>query len=280
MNSGATVSISVYSFFEEKGQAEKICLGVHSSSQFTLAKMFKRAQEYYENPALAGIIVTEETIDQWFKNNINPEKPYEALWDGFNIPAESILAWIEGVKSTNMAFSSDEEILLEVIKKYTNGGDFRYIIGTTGDKSSKSAMLGIGHEMAHFLYSASPSFRSHMDQETSYLPAKLHEEMEKNMEELGYKKDKYRDEMQAFLNTGLTREMKQAFLSQGCPLSPKPKIIFRKSLTGLDFISLDWERSSDAISEGSKDQSEWAFLTRMTSIFLSYMDRIQSKEAL
>jgi hypothetical protein len=119
-------------------------------------------------------------------------------WAGFNIPS-----WVLGqlicfgkIEDINKYDKVMSDVYRECVKKA--GGDKFYLIGAMGEDERT-----IRHELAHGFFYCVPEYKAKMEKLVEGLDLKFRNGMYKEFKRLGYTKEVYVDECQAYLSTGM-----------------------------------------------------------------------------
>jgi hypothetical protein len=125
---------------------------VCSEDRITLGKIFKRIQEFYENPTFQNTVFTHEQFDEWYSSHF--ETTYEEYWDGYNFPGHILQKFKEEFKDID----GYEMTLIDLLDLGLTGNSF-YIIGCLkGDTETLS------HEVAHAMYFLSLPYRTEVSE--------------------------------------------------------------------------------------------------------------------
>lgn len=196
---------------------------VQCEDQFDLNMIFARFQEFYEsdNPNIKGKKFEFMKWMRWYtqkKGTQNNLFTYTDDWSGFNIPSEQIdlcLADID-VHDFNM-YDAEMAKIVRKIREDVNKSF--YLIGATTFDSH-----AFKHEIAHGFYYLDNkihkfnkknesmeyiSYRVVMDLITKKTPASARNKMYACLKDYGYNKSVFDDELQAFMSTGFTDEIKK-----------------------------------------------------------------------
>lgn len=171
-----------------------------------LASTFMRFQEHYESPKYRGKVFSREEFLAWYATTEKGKKSGYFDWDGFNVPAAAFERFYKGDFDP---LTAEEKALLELLK----GREGFYVIGT-----SKAGTLR--HELAHALYHVEPRYRA---KATRLLSGVDLGPVRAMLERLGYHRDVWDDEAQAWLGDD------EADLT-GEGLDPKPYRALRRQL--------------------------------------------------
>jgi hypothetical protein len=176
---------------------------------FDLCMHFLRYQEFYESPKFAGKPFTIiEFMEFYAKNYGDGIFTYTKDWSGFNIPSNVI--WqvhTAGIADHNkydtamMAVYNQISSNTHLIPGYTKHDTF-YLLG-----ACKADTQVLGHELAHGLYFTNIKYRDEMTKHYRALPTDAVHNMNDYLTQLGYNPSVFEDELQAYMATGLPREL-------------------------------------------------------------------------
>jgi len=166
---------------------------------------FFRVQEYYESQS-DKFLGKKFSVFDFLKENMdnNGFLSYFNMWEGYNIPGHIFNEWIELFKYDE--FTEFEQDLFNLVIKHRPKEGMYYIIAAL-EKDART----IDHELAHALYYLNPCYRTDVSVLTNSL--ELHfpdhvKRLKKYFKELGYHKNVYDDEIQAYLATERTARLK------------------------------------------------------------------------
>lgn len=152
---------------------------------------FLRFQEHYESPEFAGKVFTLEEFMDWYAAT-RGAFTYCEDWSGFNLPS-SVFAPFRAGKFDPL--TRKEAWLLGL---FDGIEEPFYVIGTVegGD--------ALGHEIVHGLFSTAPGYADEVRATlaTHPLPA-----MRLALGKMGYAEHVFDDELNAYLLTGLSKEL-------------------------------------------------------------------------
>jgi hypothetical protein len=128
---------------------------VRSDADDRVSRAFKRVQEYYENPVMAGRLdITRKDIDAWWADI--SETPYEEYWGGFNIPGSVWKSFQENYPEKNMSLI-EKVLFLEVRIRCLEPS---YVIGVNGLGLNDGQVEELlNHELSHALFSVNSDYR-------------------------------------------------------------------------------------------------------------------------
>lgn len=169
-----------------------------------MAMHFLRYQEYYEcsSPKFQNKSFNLFDFMEWYAQKYgNGSFTYPKDWSGFNIPGKVIEEVIDKSIPDINRYDRVMDIAYGKCKK-KNGSSTFYIIGAL----SKGATLN--HEIAHGLYYLNHEYKKQMNNLISLLPKDITSDMIEWFKSVGYPKKVWKDEMQAYLSTGLPGKLK------------------------------------------------------------------------
>jgi len=193
-------------------------------TQYELCMTFVRIQEFYESPKFRGKYFTlEEYMDYWSKVKGNGAFTYTTTWNGFNLPGEVIVKWLEVCRYNDDEMRPREQELLNQINDMmcadkVDSVDMNkiYVIGAHGEYSSVSDI--VDHETSHAIYRMYPEYRKSCNKILKKIGSKEMKDMEKTLITLGYCKKVIPDEIQAYssvdsglLYNGFKKEFRENF---------------------------------------------------------------------
>lgn len=168
---------------------------------YELCMFFLRYQEYYEspNPKFRNHAFTISDFMDWYVKDKNADYfSYPADWGGFNIPSRII----DDVRTdTIQDFNRYDLEMFQLHSKLSQeaGSDY-YLIGVSGPADKNAQM--VDHELAHGMYYTIPEYKAKMDKLVKACSPKLRTNMNAWLKDIGYTKEVYVDETQAYLSTG------------------------------------------------------------------------------
>jgi len=174
--------------------------------QYDMCMTFLRYQEFYESDSPKFRGKSFEIIDymRWYsfkqpRVSAGYEKAiftYPADWSGFNFPGNIIeQVWNLGITDK---YIYDYEMIQawRKCKIEANGKKF-YIIGVVKGGNS------FNHEIAHGFYYLYPEYKKIMNSLIKDLKPSILESCNLTLKKLGYASKVYKDEIQAYMSTGL-----------------------------------------------------------------------------
>lgn len=187
----------------------KNILHLEASSQYELASMFMRVQEFYESP-LPGIrenfFTLEQYMDAYAKEYGN--FTYMVDWNGFNVPGHVVNNFFHTFKDDLL---DKEKILQAGIENAVTGMDKFYLIGTHSDKDYSE------HEIAHALWYLDEDYSADALDVMSYIDPTTVKKMSDWLLNEGYTKHVILDETNAYFSTDTPRELAERLESEELP---------------------------------------------------------------
>lgn len=172
---------------------------------YDLAMFFLRYQEFYEsaNDNFRGRRFTISDFMEWYSKDRNGYFSYPIDWAGFNIPSWVIEQVIGlGIEDKNK-YDYEMFDLHCLLKKEVNNGDY-YLIGVSGEDAQT-----IDHEVAHGMFFTIPAYKAEMEKLLKKLPKGVRVKINTHLQSLGYTKEVFDDEAQAYLATGFGEKFKK-----------------------------------------------------------------------
>lgn len=177
--------------------------------QYDMCMTFLRAQETYESPNLKfrNKVWNKTEFMRWYAKAFgNGVFSYPNDWGGFNVPS-SILRFVDKNTSTE-EFDEYDKTLLQGIGGYIfeeyglhYADDKFYLIGTLeGDGEI------IHHEVAHGFWYTVPAYKKEMLALVKKMKPALRKKLCKELAKIGYTKQVFDDECQAYMSTGLSEK--------------------------------------------------------------------------
>jgi len=192
---------------------------VEFKNAYDMCMTFFRVSEYYESNSnkIRGNANLDvfEAMKEYAKAN-KDSFSYPTDYVGFNIPGHVFhyeLDLLTGVNPYDLIMSEMVDKIYDLLdKKYNNSFLPFYIIGICNKAEAKRTLK---HEISHGLYYLNPSYKKEMDKLVSELPPIKKKMMQDVLRRLHKYPDKViRDEMIAYLSTGLIYGMKQIRFSK------------------------------------------------------------------
>ncbi len=176
-------------------------------NQFELSHTFFRLQEFYEShiKKIRGKFFTYEDIITYYAydQKKKPAFTYFEDWNGFNVPG-NIVGDFEDLFYDDL--TKKEIDMLIAINKRTLEDNNHYLIGVVeGEEETMK------HEVAHGLYYLNKEYKDEMNYLIKQLPKKMVDRFKKQLKELGYCNKVMKDEIHAYLATGLGKGMVTPF---------------------------------------------------------------------
>ena len=168
---------------------------------YDLCMHFLRYQEFYESPEFKGRNFEIVDMLDWYSRKYGKSTKFTYVddWAGFNIPGRIIFELNHAIKD----FNRYDRFMLSIAEyiKTKAGSDF-YLIGTCTEDIDT-----LDHEVAHGLYYTDEKYRDKMNKIIHSLPPKTQESIYSRLGKAGYHHSVFKDEAQAYLSTGLCKEM-------------------------------------------------------------------------
>jgi hypothetical protein len=172
-------------------------------NQYDLASSFIRLQEFYESPYkdIKGKYFTlEKYMDRYAKDQKDNKFTYFEDWDGFNVPGNVVHQF--EIKFLNKCTNKETKLLGDLPVSTLDISDNFYIIGCVEGKEE-----AMKHEIAHGFYYLNKEYKKEMNHLLKQLPKTMAEKFEANLKKRGYCKQVMKDEIHAYLATGLRKGM-------------------------------------------------------------------------
>lgn len=173
---------------------------------------FVRLQEFYESPSpkfRGNYFTFEEYVDWYAQTQGEGDFTYLTDWTGFNVPGHIVTDFYHRVEEGLEGGESErkrETQLFAALQKYVSVWDEEeepyYIIGTTHN----SPLNTVDHEVRHAIYYLEKGYRKEVTQE---IKRKRLVGLYKALDKMGYTKEVHVDEVQAYVLTGLSEEMRE-----------------------------------------------------------------------
>jgi hypothetical protein len=168
--------------------------------RYEMCMTFLRYQECYEspNPKFRGKIFSILDFMEWYsKKDGGTAFTYPQDWSGFNMPAQ-IIPWIYNSKELQDPNKYDFAMYQAYLKCKEKYNDDNFcIIG-----AEKGQLDTLKHEIAHGFFYLIPEYRKEMTALVKALPKSYFKKACQALSELGYTKQVFIDECQAYLSTG------------------------------------------------------------------------------
>lgn len=162
---------------------------------YNLAMHFVRFQEYYESPSKKFRCKDFDIFDfmeAYSKKYGNGIFTYPKDWGGFNIPSKVFYNCLIGIKDKNKY----DIAMADVYNKISVKTNSFYIIGSVGSEA-------LAHEIAHGLYYTNKQYKKEMLDLVNNLDKSFYNKFTKYLIKIGYTKSVLKDEVQAYLSTGM-----------------------------------------------------------------------------
>jgi hypothetical protein len=172
--------------------------------------LFCRVQEFYESESP---LYKEQDFDiwdfmRWYSAKSNGVFTYTRDWTGFNIPFNTALNCIIGIKDRNPYDIVMQDIVDKILT--TENPANAYIIGVKFARG-----LTFKHELCHALYYTNKKYKSIADDiSTIEMPFMIYNILIGNLIELGYDQSVINDEIQAYMMTNY----KSKYFSKNAPM--------------------------------------------------------------
>jgi hypothetical protein len=173
------------------------------SDRYLLISTFLRIQEFYESPIKkirGNKFTVEEFMDAYaeYKGNFS----YFQDWAGFNVPGNIFINFFNVYHND---IREKETKLFDLLKanNFNFDNDKFYVIGTTSH-SSLNHEIAQNHEIAHALYYLNPDYKKEMNlllEKLGKRNPRLIDQAVKTLSKSGYRKNVFKDELQAFFST-------------------------------------------------------------------------------
>lgn len=165
-------------------------LHVSFATNKDLAYTFMRFQEHYENPQFKGRTFTKDEFILWYVGKNDKFDYYE--WDGFNVPGHIFNTFYEGNFDP---LDEKEQEMLKLLSPYKHRRF--YVIGTCASNTS------FNHEIAHALFYTFKDYKKNVMEILSSIDKRERQKINKVLLDVGYDKEFFDDETQAYLVGGL-----------------------------------------------------------------------------
>lgn len=174
----------------------------------TLCSTFLRCQEYYEssNPIFQFNKFKKVDYIKWYKDDFSKSTDfhYHLDWAGFNLPSESIKKCMSSVDDTD-DWDRIMQSIINTIEKTETGR--WYLLGVS-ELDVTDPFSTLAHEMAHGMFYIDAAYNAEMKKLISEMPEDGKKAFQDEIINLGYAESSLIDETQAYLSTGITKEMK------------------------------------------------------------------------
>ena len=173
---------------------------VTMDNSYDLAMTFCRVQEFYESPykEIRGKIFTITEFQRIYTMRRGSDSfTYPADWAGFNVPSNIIfdLYYEHNILDLNEYDAIFNKILDKINTVASSDENKYYLIG-----SQKGNQTTIDHEVAHAFYYLYPAYKKEANKIIKQLPKRLEKKITDWLLEIGYNKEVFKDEIQAYLS--------------------------------------------------------------------------------
>lgn len=174
------------------------------------AMLFCRVQEFYESD---NRLYKDQDFDiwdfmRWYSRENNRMFTYTRDWTGFNLPFNTALNCIIGIKDRNPYDIVMQEIIDKIL--LTENPADAYIIGVKFDRG-----FTFKHEMCHALYHTNRSYKAKADNTTNNeMSLSIYGTLADNLIQIGYDQSVINDEIQAYMMTNY----KSKYFSKNAPM--------------------------------------------------------------
>ncbi len=178
-----------------------------------LAYTFLRVQEFYEsvNSEIQGKNFTWKQYMDWYSSQSKTGTfSYGDDWRGFNVPSDAIY----DCYNLNTERTEYDLFFLSLVEKIEvkikeEGLEKFYVIG-----ARKGDSRTLDHEIAHGFFTVNQEYKQEMVRLVDSLPYGVVNYLETYLTELGYASSVHKDEIQAYMSTGLREDMNKNFLEK------------------------------------------------------------------
>ena len=185
-----------------------------------------RAQEYYES-AFEEIVKKQfkvsRFVDVYKQHYGKKDFTYGSDWAGFNIPSYILEECMFNIPEDEI--NNWDKLMLDVIRviKENEGVHNYYLLGV--DELANDLLE---HEFAHAMYYTLPEYKNEMDKLTNECDTVVKDMMYKCITEYGYADHVLSDEMQAYMSTGLGKDMEDANIPNIDEWMEKYRVVFQE----------------------------------------------------
>lgn len=191
--------------YKVKKIIDKVYL-VTTKKHYDLCMLFLRYQEFYEspNPKFRGKPFELLDFMEWYSGKYGEGAfLYPVHWSGFNIPSRIIEEVHCEITDWNKYDEEMNKIRVRLVEEV--GGDDYYLIGAPQGKADT-----LDHEVAHGLFYTVPSYREEMTELVRKLDKTFYKEICSWLKKHGYTREVFVDEAQAYMSTGLPKELEKS----------------------------------------------------------------------
>lgn len=186
------------------------------TSRYELCMAFLRACEGTDNKFYKKKHFSIFDFMSWYVENNTKRNPKSRMKNVFSFPNDTVGFNLNGYQikdvftKTITDWNKYDSLMLKVYEKIKDryGLDFD-LIGVVEEDSST-----LRHEIAHSLYSRNKDYKKEMNKLINNLPKSVLKIMKKWLLFNLYSVSMHRDEIQAYLSTGLTPSQRKAFLKR------------------------------------------------------------------
>jgi hypothetical protein len=168
-------------------------------SQYDLAMLFCRVQEFYESPCrhFRGKAFSIWDYFSWYAVGGTGCFSYPVDFVGFNVP----LHVARECYKLNAIETPYDVIMCELVTRYFSPRMPRYLIGANSLTDATFA-----HELSHAMYALDDEYRTAANRITRKIPAAKRKRLNANLAAMGYSSTVFDDEIQAYFATGTTKK--------------------------------------------------------------------------
>lgn len=183
-------------------------------NRYELNATFMRLQEFYEspNPKFRGKAFTHEQYMDWYAYSQDKPQDYDTArfsyfedWSGFNVPGDVVCKFFQSDAFWLDMWKKERKLWELLAPTVSRHGESFYLIGTfaedSGDTSRKDVEEIVAHETAHALWYLSPGYRKTSKERISQMDEGIVHQIYKKLNDIGYAKEVFADELQAYLST-------------------------------------------------------------------------------
>lgn len=177
---------------------------VNFKDSYDMCMTFLRYQEFYESPSpkFRNKIFTIFDYMKWYSKKYgNGAFTYPKDWSGFNIPGKIPNQVFEYITDWNNYDNNMRDVFEFCKSKYPSSTNDFYIIGAVGKNGA------LTHEISHGFFSSNKNYKKEMLKLVSKLPKEIYKNFCAKLSKMGYTSKVFKDEIQAYLSTGLFDEL-------------------------------------------------------------------------
>jgi hypothetical protein len=166
------------------------------------AMLFMRVQEFYEspNPKFRGKAFEIWDYIEWYSRKHTDSFTYASDWVGFNFPLNIAVKCYDKMGYRYTYYTPYDVTMGKILDEISEEVNLKY-----GPKS-KAYIIGVGnltsttfqHELCHAYYHIDNNYKKEVDAITKDIDPKIYKRMCKNLEDMGYTKQVFNDEIQAY----------------------------------------------------------------------------------